>query len=638
MKNYKIVLLEILIVSSFIGTMLYGSVNTHINYNSSNKDNSINSVNNGSPQIADDFIPTPEVPNENFTWGFSNGTEIGFIYERYNDTDYSFGVNYFNITSMPYLFIDEPEMMITNFTYCVQLEEIYFNLTQNKILPVQNNPLLNVSFINLTTPFFGGSTGFLLPMLPGGEGPFPGWFLMMLNPFIPMNDTTLALTWSAQRLKLIYENMIEMGELDIASTSFAPNNNNIYFKNSTSKAYVNLTYYDNGSLLYGEIYYNGADEDEEEDWMTITLATIPNALNLINPVDDLEWDVEVGDCLYFGIERQEIELNITSIYNYSYYNPQADSNFIFQVVNASLSILIPEFGWMSYGGNMTISAGNELFPAFFTQELRFRIPFILPMGYDTEKLAMVYKMMSDHEDYDLENTFGDNWLRLYNSTNQGFAVLEFSSNGSALLFQTKDIEMLFDHTTAGLYRKNMTIIDSTHSIDIIPLSTSGFAVTLNISVTDTTQLLYSAFDINPINTSSGIGNYGLLFIDVMVNESGNLDQAGTDFQPINITIEFDHTKYKNMKIFYFNTSSESQYETWTQIPYVKLADGKIMFTVNYSSIFAFTNVPISILPSGGDDDDDDDKETVVIPFGNYYLVFLAVGVISLVYYYKKRKI
>ena len=40
---------------------------------------------------------------------------------------------------------------------------------------------------------------------------------------------------------------------------------------------------------------------------------------------------------------------------------------------------------------------------------------------------------------------------------------------------------------------------------------------------------------------------------------------------------------------------------------------------------------------GGGSDDDDDKE-VSIPFGNYYLLFLAVGVISLVYYYKKRKI
>ncbi len=605
MKNYKIVLLEILIVSSFIGTMLYGSVNTHINDSSSNKDNISKLVNNDSPQVADDFIPTPDVPYENFTWGFSNGTELGFIYERYNDTEYSFGVNYYNITSMPYLFIDEAEMEIANFTYCVQLEEIYFNLTQNKILPVQNSPLLNVSLTNLTTPFFGESTGFLIPMLPGGggDGPFPGWFFMMLNPFIPMNDTTLALTWSAQRLKLIYENMFEMGEFDIASTSLAPNNNNIYFKNSTTGVYVNLTYYDNGTLLYGELYF----DNEEDGRMTITLTTIFD----VNPIDDIEWDVEVGDILYYGIERKEYKLN-------------------------SFSMLIPDYGWYSFGENMTIGVGNELFPAFFSQELRFRTPFILPMGYNTKKLATVYKMMSSHEDYD-QITFGDTWLKLYNSSTQGFAVLEFSSNGSVLLIQTKDMDMLFGDETAGLYRKNTTIIDSTHSIDIIPLSTSGFAVTLNISVTDKTQLFYSAFDINPINTSSGIGNYGLLFIDVMVNESGNLDQLGTSFQPINITIEFDHTKYKNMKIYYFNTSFESQIEAWTQIPYVILADGIIMFTVNYSSIFVFTNVPISILPSG-DDDDDDDDEVAVIPFGNYYLLFLAVGVISLVYYYKKRKI
>ena len=187
-----------------------------------------------------------------------------------------------------------------------------------------------------------------------------------------------------------------------------------------------------------------------------------------------------------------------------------------------------------------------------------------------------------------------------------------------------------------MYQKNTTIIDSTHSIDIIPLSTSGFNVTLDISVIDSTQLFYSAFDINPINTSSGIGNYGALFIDVMVNNTGNLDQTGTNFQPINITIEFDHTKYKNVYIYYFNTSSKSASEAWHLIPFVTLESGKIMFTVNHTSIFVFTNIPL-LPPRDDDDDDDDDDEAPIIPIGNYYLIFIAIAVIGLVIY-KKREI
>ena len=81
----------------------------------------------------------------------------------------------------------------------------------------------------------------------------------------------------------------------------------------------------------------------------------------------------------------------------------------------------------------------------------------------------------------------------------------------------------------------------------------------------------------------------------MVNETGNLNQD--NFTPINVTIEFDHTKYKYIYVYYFNTSSESASEAWQLIPFVTLGAGKIMFTVNHTSIFVFTNVPPSLIPS-----------------------------------------
>ena len=395
MKNCKKKLLGTLLACIFISLMINSVINTTIISNlSENKSDDI-VLNDDNPQQADDFIPTPPSPNDKLKWDFSNGTKLGFLYERYNDTEYSFGVHYYNITSMPYLYIDKPGML-TNFTYCVQLEEIYYDLTQNKIIPVQNRPLLNVSAVTLTESVFNLTKGFQIPMIPIGDGrgngPSPGWFLQMVNAFIPMNDTELALNWSAQRLKIIYQYMMEMGEFDIESIDVAKNN--IYFKNSTTGAYVNLTYYDNGTLLYGELYYNDGNVTDE-DWWTITLTTIFD----VNPIDDLEWDVEVGDCLYFGIERIEYKLNITSIYNYSYYIPQANTTFLLQVVNASLSAWSPYSEvWMSFGKNMTIGIGNELFPVFFAHVFQFWLPLILPMGYDTEKMAMMFEMIG--EDWD----------------------------------------------------------------------------------------------------------------------------------------------------------------------------------------------------------------------------------------------
>ena len=59
-----------------------------VNLNSSKNEKKNGKLLSESPQISDDFVPPPAVPNENLNWDFSNGTMLGFIYERYNDTEY----------------------------------------------------------------------------------------------------------------------------------------------------------------------------------------------------------------------------------------------------------------------------------------------------------------------------------------------------------------------------------------------------------------------------------------------------------------------------------------------------------------------------------------------------------------------
>ncbi len=209
MKKYKKKLIRILLVSMFLCLILNVNSNTVVDSDLSNQENEINSLAIETPQESDDFIPTPDVPNENLTWGFSNGTELGFIWERYNDTEYSSGVSYYNITSMPLIFVNITEQNDT--AYCVQLEEIYYNTTFNTIMPVLDTPRLNVSMVNLTTHFIGDIKGYIMGMVPPEEepnGPFPGWPFLFLNPFIPKNDTELDLSWSALRLKTIFQYMI----------------------------------------------------------------------------------------------------------------------------------------------------------------------------------------------------------------------------------------------------------------------------------------------------------------------------------------------------------------------------------------------------------------------------------------------
>ena len=88
-----------------------------------------------------------------------------------------------------------------------------------------------------------------------------------------------------------------------------------------------------------------------------------------------------------------------------------------------------------------------------------------------------------------------------------------------------------------------------------------------------------------------------------------------------------------MKLYYFNVTDPNA--VWQAIPFTDLGNGVIVFKVNHTSIFAFTNRPSTIISSADDDDDDDDEPW--IPIGNYYLIFIAIAVIGLVLY-KKREL
>lgn len=162
-------------------------------------------------------------------------------------------------------------------------------------------------------------------------------------------------------------------------------------------------------------------------------------------------------------------------------------------------------------------------------------------------------------------------------------------------------------------------------------------VSINISVVNNALFLYSGFPYNPTNKSL---NNALLFLDFMINDSSSLDQ--TNFAPINITILYNADAYENIKIYWYNTS-QGENGVWELIPFVDLGKGKILITINHTSILGFTGTLKQVPPTPGDDDDDDEEgdgkkeeEAPGIPFGNFYLLFIAIGIISILVY-KKRK-
>ena len=623
MKKFKKRLIGILLISLFLCLISSAKINSDLNSDITEQEKKIDSQKHRIPQESDDFNPPPAIPNENFLWDFENGTEIGFIYERYNENDYYKSAGYYNITSMPLIFSNATEQNET--AYCVQLEELYYNSTLNKILPVLNTPFLNVSLTNFTASF-GSMNGYVFPMsFPEDEesDPFLGWYFM-LNPFIPNNGTELAFNWSAERLALLYSYM--MSGADIITIK----DRNLYLKNLTSGAYINLTYGEDGILTYGEMY---SFDDEDAEWYTITLRSTFD----INPIDDVEWAVDVGDYMYYGLNRNELRFNITQIVNKTYVDEDHGVTLVFQEVWANVSRWEEQNQQWMDNDEILIGRANEFFPIvpFDEGEDSHSLPILMPEGFKLSELLTLYKVSTDENFHYDSAAIEDNWIIQYNSSNNGFVKFLYNASGILELIQAVNFEFMTDDGKLGdnvLYLKNSTSIDTSNLIwefDIRTLGTEAFNVSLNISVIDDTHLLTSAFSVNPINISL---NYGVLFIDVWLNNTNNLD---TGFKyPINITIEFDPSVYKNIEVWYFNTSSFDPNEAWKQLPFEVIASGKIVISVNHTSIFVFTNIPISLISD--DDGDGKKKKDEAIPFGHYYLLFLTLAIIGLVIYKKRN--
>ena len=612
MKINKYIVLGILLTTFLIGLIATNIFSSDLNSKAESKDDNILKEVEKSPLSSDPFIPTPNPPCENLTWNFPNGTIKAFHWVMSTEGEGFFGTRYYNITSMPYVY-NKSGTYMSKYEYCVEIQELYYNSTLNTLLLNPLNPeFAYVSLLNVTdfqTYFFPQNVS-----LNPGPNPF-----FLLNAFIPKNGSEgLALNWSASHLKLYYDILLGPGVVSLTVNEISKN---IYYLNSETKYYVNLTYDALGILSIGKASF------EVEGIQSDLLVIVDDNFN---PVDEIEWNVEEGDELYYGIGPYEYKFNVTKIVNETHVI-DGIGIVVVETVWANMSRWNEQgfIGWTP-PFEIRIGSASEAYPLFML--VQPIIPVILPKNYDMKWIAEIYKFIAGNQ-WD-QVTYEDTWVKLYNSTTQYYTTFEYNVSGLIELLDMKYLLEYFGLDNFGAYLKNSTEIDpGFHSFNLKPLGIKDFNVTLNISIVNSrTHLMYSAFDINPINITL---NYGALFIDVWVNDSSRLDQ--TNFSPINITIKYDPSKYPNMRLYYINTSSNTPENSWLPVDFKNLGNGVIIFSVNYTGIFAFTNVPIPAFLLG--DDDDDGEETVpAIPLGNYYLIFLLAGIIGIVLYTRRKLI
>ncbi len=538
-------------------------------------------------------------------WDFNNDTAIGWKMEGFPGGGLDLVYNISKIGNLgPVMY-----QMMPNDCYGVFLKQMYWNSTLNQLMEYTNltaNPPSNASAICY-------EQGYMFPRdLSQQLG-------MYANPFIPKNSSNvLDLHWCANALSFVYDGYLG-GLEEIIVYEGAKT---LWFANNTKGTYLNLTYYDNGTL------------EKAETFMCLG-STDPTSINFtritdFNPYDDIgEWSVDIGDILYFGLMENETKVEIVEIRNTTILWMGMITMSVQQVLANISTWDFQSESWISEMNNSIIGMASETSPLIMSNESQF-FNLLVPKGTTGVEMAEALSWLTlVTSDFD-QILYGVNWIKMYNSTTGGYIYFEYFPDGTLKYACAHELNYMGEEELEGmvLYYKNATILAAGfHQINISLVEDLNFTITLNITLDADTLLLNAAFSDNPTGVDLPSTVTSVLFFDIMVNKSSEVDF------PINITIQHDINTTETFNILYFDVDSNE----WKVLELTDDGMGNLTIQLDHASIFVIT---LGELPEDDDDDDepppDKPEKTLKIPFGNFYLIFMAIGIVALVIK-KKRK-
>jgi len=430
------------------------------------------------------------------------------------------------------------------------------------------------------------------------------------------------LDWCADRL-LDDPMLMAMGIMSLSPTVDIPNNR-ILIQNASGEAYMDLAYENDGILKTGVLYNRMVINNTVEVIINYSYMRIFD----FNPYDNIEWALDIGDQFYVGVNENETRVEIIEIRNNTaLMNMSGQLLYMYtQAVYAQMSVWTGT-SWVMTFSNISIGSASEIYPFMPTMgptgpgpSMMF-FPLLIPKGSSPKDVSYLFSMFTI--DPSITLTYSEDGFTIYNITSGGKATFQYFANGICKYLSMHDFKMFYPMGRLVIYYKNWAIINGDYGffIDILSGDITDIDILVNISVSADTLLLFSGFPDNPFNETL---EDALIFIDVMVNDTNNLV---TTNGAINITFDYDPSQYEDIAIWYFNTTSMA----WEEVPYIILGSGKIMITVNHSSIFAVAG---SII--GPPEIPEVPDEEPMVPFGFTFILFAILSMIGIIIYTNKK--
>ncbi|MBD3256556.1 MAG: hypothetical protein GF383_15785 [Candidatus Lokiarchaeota archaeon] len=506
---------------------------------------------------AESYIPehADDKPKNNWHWGVDEGDIImyEFTYEAINlsDSDQTRMkgkyVKAMNISSIANVSDSYMGLISGDFSH-LNVTNVYWNYSADEWVEYDDDYTISEARYDDTA----GSPEIYVEF---GDG---------LNFFVlPKNQTAFNATDIAGSVNRTLEMYYLAGYVndfnEYITEDSVSNNQKIAFSNTTMDHYLNLTYYDNGTLKYGDLSIKISTDQAWSDWMQVNMK-IERVFDW-NVTNDVEWSVEEEDVLYVGNNEkypegeiepvyEEIKIEITAI-NSSYYEYQGMSEdeivrMLFENVYADL------FKWNRENEeyelileDQLIACANNYYPFLLLQLLAGDSKMLALMPKDTTPSDL--ELIFDNNTYFMEERLeskkaylgSDGYIRLENEDITMQREFQFDLETGILkwFYQYNSTERLM----AG-FRKNSTILTTgSGTFDLWSDVVTEWDLSMDYTCSSDAEIYWSvqkqniAFDRSLEYNPWKLPEPNQIYIDVYTNASGDFSY------PVEFTLSYSDT-------------------------------------------------------------------------------------------------
>jgi len=420
----------------------------------------------------------------------------------------------FNITSIEDKTHDwhyEPDQTFSqvNFTW------MYYNHSLGRLAWNPNSPFGDPSPLME----FCDNRSSMVPLKFGDQNP-----TCLRVPFIlPLTYGKLNLTILAPILNETFFAISDISKWDYYYTDDVANT--LFFFNSTYGHFMDLTYFENGTLKEAKTFII-------QEGSAIYNATITRKTSW-NVTSEVEWSVKPGDELYFGdmdkefkyhiVEINETAVNLGDMGVIPYPSIQSFSYVVGDIYHWNST---HEYWMFQYTG--LISAANNLYPIGLYYYIAYTLgltptwpSLLMPIGIDEYMMLDAMKLHMGGMKVDTISEIGKYYIHFTNSTGPHHMYMNWdNSTGVIKLMYGFSYYPGKDWTDFVFFAKKRTDLELDNNIiELDNYFVPDIILTMNITTTEAGCEFYSAIlDVNPTNQSlpGGTGT-PLFFGDMMIN-------------------------------------------------------------------------------------------------------------------------